>query len=45
MRRKMSKANWKWWWKQVLAGIIPESVYRFARLKEAKMRLEEKLSQ
>ena len=28
------KIDWKWWWKQVLNGTIPQSVYRQAKMKD-----------
>ncbi len=45
MVSKQNEVNWKWWWQQVLDGIIPESIYRFARLKDKCMRLQGKLNE
>lgn len=29
-----AKVDWKFWWEQVLKGVIPESVYRMAKIRE-----------
>jgi len=31
---KKNKVDWKFWWKQVLKGVIPESVYKVARMQK-----------
>lgn len=31
---------WEWWWQQVLKGLVPETIYRFTRLKDQFLRLK-----
>jgi len=33
MNKRQKKSYWKFWWEQVLKGIIPECVYRMARVR------------
>lgn len=35
---KKQEVDWEWWWKQVLKGMIPESIYRKARLEDYYLR-------
>jgi len=36
MSKRQKKSYWKFWWEQVLKGIIPECVYRMAKIRDLK---------
>jgi len=33
MTKRQEKFYWKFWWKQVLNGVIPECVYRISKIR------------
>ncbi len=43
MKNNKKDVDWDFWWEQVLNGTIPETTYRFARMKNRYIKKEQKM--